>query len=143
MDHVAILKKEWGLLKKILSGQKTVESRWYKTQVAPWDKIFKGDVVYFKDSGRPVTLKAKVLDVHQYFVKDNKQALGLMKKYTLRDLGAADIPQEIRNYILNKKYAIFVLLSEISEVPAFNIDKTGYGMQSAWMCVGDINKVKV
>ena len=60
MDHVAIMKKSWGLTQKILSGQKKIESRWYKSKHPPWGKIGKGDIVYFKDSGEPVSVKTEV-----------------------------------------------------------------------------------
>ena len=32
MEHVAIMKKSWGLIEKILSEEKTAESHWYKTK---------------------------------------------------------------------------------------------------------------
>lgn len=51
MHHVAIMKPSWKLIPKILSGEKTIESRWYQTRRAPWNGIAAGDVVYFKDSG--------------------------------------------------------------------------------------------
>lgn len=60
MDHVAIMKKSWGLTQKILSGQKKIESRWYKSKHSPWGKIEKGDIVYFKDSGEPISIKTGV-----------------------------------------------------------------------------------
>lgn len=60
MDHVAIMKPSWGLLPKILSGQKVIESRWYSTRHLPWGKINPGDTTYFKNSGGPVTIKARV-----------------------------------------------------------------------------------
>lgn len=60
MEHVAIMKKSWGLTQKILSGQKKIESRWYKSKHSPWGKIGKGDIVYFKDSGDPVSIRAEV-----------------------------------------------------------------------------------
>ena len=60
MDHVAIMKKSWKLTEKILSGEKKIESRWYKSKYPPWGKIKKGDIIYFKDSGEPVSIKAKV-----------------------------------------------------------------------------------
>ncbi|MBI1972386.1 ASCH domain-containing protein, partial [Candidatus Woesearchaeota archaeon] len=44
MDHLAILKKKW--LEKILSGEKTIESRWYKQKITPYQKIAKGDTAY-------------------------------------------------------------------------------------------------
>ena len=66
VDHVAIMKKQWGLTEKVLTGEKTVESRWYKTKHTPWDKIKAGDSLYFKDSGEPVIVKAKVAKVLQF-----------------------------------------------------------------------------
>jgi len=54
------MRKSWGLLPKILTGEKTIESRWYKNKCSPWGKIKRGDVVYFKNSGEPVTIKAEV-----------------------------------------------------------------------------------
>ncbi len=66
MYHVAIMKKSWGLIPKILSGEKTIESRWYKTKRTPWDKVKPGDTVYFKNSGEPVTAKAQVSKVLQF-----------------------------------------------------------------------------
>ena len=35
MQHVAIMKKSWGLTDKILSGQKKIESRWYLSSFCP------------------------------------------------------------------------------------------------------------
>ena len=57
MDHVAIMKKSWGLTQKILTKQKKIESRWYKSKYSPWGKIEKNDFVYFKDSGEPIVRK--------------------------------------------------------------------------------------
>jgi len=39
MDHVAILSKKYELLDKIISGEKTIESRWYVNRIAPWNKM--------------------------------------------------------------------------------------------------------
>ena len=143
MDHVAILTKSWGLIPKILSGEKTIESRWYKTRRVPWDKIKKGDVVYFKNSGEPVRLKARVVKVDQHKVSNNKEALSLMRKYSINDLGTGEIPKEIKTYILGKKYAIFIHFDSVQEINPFNIDKTGYGAMSAWICTNNIRYIKL
>ena len=71
MDHVAIVRKSWKLTDKILSGQKTIESRWYASRRAPWNRIRAGETVYFKNSGEPVTIKADVEKVLQF---DNLKA---------------------------------------------------------------------
>ena len=61
MEHLAIMRKSWGLTKKILSGEKKIESRWYKSKYPPWGKIRSGEIVYFKDSGEPVSISICVL----------------------------------------------------------------------------------
>ena len=48
MEHVAIMKKSWGLTEKILTGAKKIESRWYKNKHTPWNRIKSGEIVYFK-----------------------------------------------------------------------------------------------
>ena len=143
MDHVAILKKEWVLLPKILEGTKTVESRWYKTRRVPWNKIKAGETVYFKDSGEPVTARAKVSKVMQYTINNNEDALELMQKHALADLGINTIPESVCQYIRDKKYAIFIWFTSIEKVKPFNIDKRGFGMQSAWLTLEDIVEIKV
>ena len=65
MDHLAIMKNN-GFLEKIESGEKAIESRWYKSQKTPYDIIKMGDQIYFKRSGKDVTLTSKVSRVIQF-----------------------------------------------------------------------------
>ena len=60
MHHLAILDKKRKLLQKIISGEKSIESRWYKLKKTPYGVIKAGDTIYFKDSGEPVAVKASV-----------------------------------------------------------------------------------
>lgn len=143
MQHIAIMKPAWKLLPKILSGEKTVESRWYKTRRTPWGKIKKGDTLFFKDSGKPVSVKSTVTKVEQFEINSNRQALEIMQKYALSDLGTDKLSPEIKDYIKNKNYAIFIHFNRTKRVKAFEIDKNGFGMQSAWICVENINSIKV
>lgn len=69
MDHVAIMSKASGFIDKILSGHKTIESRWYATRRPPWDRVHAGDTVYFKYSGgagERVKVRATVDRVQQF-----------------------------------------------------------------------------
>lgn len=143
MNHVAIMKKSWKLIPKILVGEKTVESRWYKAKVRPWDKIKSGDTLYFKDSGEPVTVKSKVTKVLQYKVSSNEEALKIMRRYAKEDLGLETVPEEIKDYIRSKKYAIFIFFDSVEKIKPFEINKTGFGNMSAWITVNDIKKIKV
>ena len=142
MDHVAIMKKSWGLLPKIITGEKTVESRWYKAKVAPWDRIGEGDTLYFKDSGAPITLKTKVIKVLQFEVESDGEALDIMKRFAQRNLGVSKIPRGVLNYILEKHYAILVFFDAVEEIEPFEIDKTGFGMMCAWISVPDVDGIK-
>ena len=60
MEHIAILSKKRKILDKIISGEKIIESRWYKFKKTPFEVISAGETVYFKESGEPVSAKAKV-----------------------------------------------------------------------------------
>ena len=80
MHHLAILDKKRKLLSKILSGEKTIESRWYMQKRTPWDKIKAGDTIFFKDSGEPVRVKAQVSEVQQFYLPETDVS-SLLKKY--------------------------------------------------------------
>ncbi len=150
MDHIAILRKAKiskgdNLLKDILDGAKTIESRWYVNKVSPWDRIQKGDTVYFKESGGPITAKAKAAKVLQFDNLNNQIIKEIIKSY-----GNAISPntscEQWDSWItkqIKKIYCILVFLNEVEKVSPFNIDKTGYGISSAWLAVGDIEKVRV
>lgn len=143
MEHVAIMKKSWGLTEKILTGQKKIESRWYKAKVAPWDRIKTGDAVYFKDSGEPVTIKATVENVIQFEGLNPTRVKEILAKYgDLDGIDKKDIPSYFELF-KNKNFCMLIFLKNPKEIEPFQIDKKGYGMMSAWMCVEDIGRVKI
>ncbi len=142
MDHIAIMKKSWGLTEKILTGQKRIESRWYRSKVAPWDQVKVGDTVYFKDSGEPVTVKASVEKVLQIDNLDPVVVKEILNKYgNLDGIGAKDTGSYYELF-KDKKYCILIFLNNPEKVEPFQIDKTGYGTMSAWMCIENIKSVR-
>jgi len=150
MDHIAILrkaklKKGDNLLKDILSGTKTIESRWYVNKIVPWDKIKIGDTVYFKESGSPIVAKALVSNVLQYSNLTPDLVATIITKY-----GKYISPKISLTEFLSwgekqtsKKYCILVFLEKVEEILPFNIDKTGFGISSAWLVIPDISKIKI
>lgn len=139
MDHIAILNKIWKLLPKIISGQKTIESRWYKVRTAPWDRIQAGDVVYFKDSGEPVTIRAEVEKALQYEDLTEQKIREILDEYGDR---IALSHEGYSKYYDDRRYCILIFLKNVQELDhPIQIDKTGYGNAAAWMCVGDIESV--
>ncbi|MBW2998047.1 hypothetical protein KY321_00780 [Candidatus Woesearchaeota archaeon] len=142
MDHLAIMRKSWGLTSKILTGEKKIESRWYKNKYQPWDRIKKGDNVYFKDSGSLVNIKCIVSKVLQYEDLTPARVADILNKYGSKDgLGVEDIPKFIEMF-KDKKYCMLIFLENAEEIEPFDIDKSGFGAMAAWISVENINEIK-
>lgn len=143
MHHIAIMKKSWGLTEKILGGEKKIESRWYKNKVRPWGKIKKGDVVYFKNSGEPVKIKADVGEVLQFENLTPKSVKNILNKYAKDDGIEKNKIQEFFELFKHKNYCMLIFLKNPIEIKPFDIDKTGFGAMAAWISVDDINQIKI
>jgi len=131
MDHVAIMRKSWGLLPKILSGEKTIESRWYKNKSAPWGKIKTGDTIYFKNTGEPVTVKVKVKGVKQIENLNPVMVREILEKYGKE--GGIDDIQKYNEMFKDKKYCLLIFLDKPGKIKPFEINKKGFGAMAAWM----------
>jgi|SRR3989344_2397276 len=167
MDHVAIMKKSWGLTEKILSGEKKIESRWYMARCAPWDRIKEGETVYFKDSGEPVKIKAKVGKVLQFADLNSAKVGEILEKYGEEDgleviksqepsvdivfsstSSEKTVPTRSLDTLAawklfkNKSYCILIFLKNPIRIKPFDIDKTGFGMMSAWITVKNIKQIR-
>ena len=138
MDHLAILAKQRKLLQKIIEGEKTIESRWYKSKKTPFGMIKAGDRVYFKDSGEPVTVIADVEKALFFEGVDEATIQKILKEYGKQIC--------IKNYDLQAykgiNYVTLVFLKNVKEIQPFDVDKTGYGVMAAWITVDNINKIK-
>jgi ASC-1-like (ASCH) protein len=142
MEHIAIMKKSWRLIPKILSGEKKIESRWYSVQCAPWNRIKRGETVYFKDSGEPVTMKAEVENVLQFSDLTPNKVKELLHHYAHDDgLADDDLPKFIELFE-HKRYCMLIFLKNPQKIKSFEINKKGFGLMAAWMCVEDVGTVK-
>ena len=141
MDHLAIMDKRKKLLEKIVSGGKTIESRWYVNRVSPWNKIKKGEVVWFKNSGEKVTLKAGVKRVMQFDELNPNKTLKILNKYG-KEIGFSK--NQYKNWAensLKKHYCILVFLSNPKPIKPFEINKKGFGVSTAWISIDDIRRI--
>jgi ASC-1-like (ASCH) protein len=141
MEHIAIMKKSWKLIDKILSGQKKIESRWYKSKHPPWNQIKPGEIVHFKNSGEPVTVKAEVGKVLQFSDLNMVRIKEILEQYGgAGGLGIKNIPKFIE-MVKHKKYCLLVFLKNPLQIKPFDIDKKGFGNMAAWICVDDVSKI--
>ncbi len=142
MEHLAIMKKSWGLLPKILNGDKKIESRWYMAKFAPWNKIKPNDIIYFKNSGEPVTVKAEVEKVLQFEDYDDKQLKDILERYG-EGICFNDPLSEVLEWAEKRKYCILIFLKNPQKIEPFGINKKGFGNACAWICTDNINKIKL
>lgn len=141
MEHLAIMKKSWNLARKILSCKKKIESRWYCSKRAPWDKIKEGEIIYFKDSGEPVTIRAEVEKVLQFSDLTPEKVKDILGKYG-KEIGIENNAEAFGRY-KDKKYCLLIFLKNPQKVAPFQINKKGFGMMSAWICVEKIGGIKI
>ena len=143
MQHLAIMRKSWGLTRKILTGQKKIESRWYKNKYQPWNQIKVGEIVFFKDSGEAVTIKATVGKVIQFSDLTPLKVQEILEKYGLDDGIAKEDAPKYLGMFKDKKYCLLIYLENPEKITPFQIDKTGFGAMSAWITVKDIRDIRV
>lgn len=141
MDHLAILDKKRKLLAKIISSEKTIESRWYKAKVVPWDRIKKGETVYFKESGEAVSVRATVAEMLQFYLPTTNVS-ELLQKYGKEICFAEKDFSKLVAWCSQRKYCILIWLAQVQQIELFEIDKTGFGMMAAWMTMEDIERIK-
>lgn len=141
MHHVAIMNRSWKLIPKILSGEKTIESRWYKTKRIPWNSVKNGDTIFFKDSGDLVTLQATVGRVIQIEDYTQQQLRFILKKYGGSPGICFSKPRLAYAWAKDKNYAILIFLKDPRPVKPFQITKAGFGSGCAWITVKNIKEI--
>ncbi len=143
MHHVAIMKKSWGLLPKILDGEKVIESRWYKNRTLAWDKVQKGDTIFFKNSGEPVTVRASVSRVLQFSDLTPKKVKEILQEYGQKDgIAQADLPHYAQMF-KDKRYCLLIFLSGVKAIKPFDVTKKGFGAMASWLTVKNIDSIKI
>ena len=143
MDHVAIMKKSWKLIPKILDGRKKIESRWGVNKCAPWGKVKTGDRVYFKNSGEPVTIVAEVSKIKEFENISYEKVIEIFKKYGGDDGISINNLDNMVSWAREKRYCTLIYLKNPKKIKPFEINKKGFGMACAWLCVDDIDKIKI
>ncbi|MDE1970446.1 MAG: hypothetical protein KGI50_02595 [Patescibacteria group bacterium] len=136
MHHVAIMNPSWKLIPKIISGEKSIESRWYRTKRTPWNRIKKGDAVFFKNSGAPVLARADVCDIMQFVIRGACDAEDIILNYG-KEICLVENDPSLWHAI--PRYCILVRLGHPCAVSMpFHINKKGFGCGAAWLTIPDI-----
>lgn len=104
----------------MLQGKKTIESRFSKNKIAPYQKIAPKDTVFIKESGGPIvgffTVKEVLFfDLKQIDIRDIKE------KYNERILATEDFWRQKES----SNYATLLKIENLTSIKPFKIDKKG------------------
>ncbi|MDB5083011.1 MAG: hypothetical protein JWP00_4935 [Chloroflexi bacterium] len=124
-NHIAILSHK-SVLDKILSGDKTIESRFSRVKSVPFGQIFAGDLVYFKLSGGPVLGRARISRVEEYDNLSPRQIEELAQRYQLQLALSVDFLARK----MESKFASLLFLEEVEPCEPWNYKQEG---RSGWI----------
>jgi len=150
VEHLAILrksniKKGDNLLGEILSGKKTIESRWYVHKSVPWGKVKPGETIYFKESGYPVSARGKISNVlfFENLGPDLIKEIIIKYGHKIAPSFAQEALFEWGRGLVKKRYCIIIFLTDVVPIKPFKINKKGFGMSSAWIVTPKIEELRL
>lgn len=118
MQHIAILRQPF--FNMVISGEKTIESRWSMHKVAPYGKVGVGDEILLKETGKNVTATAKVKDV-KYYELTPEMVEEIRIKYG-KQIGT-DKSEDWKD-TLQKKYCTLIWLEDVKHISPIKVQKS-------------------
>jgi hypothetical protein len=140
MDHVVYLDAQAKELDALLSGQKTMLIRGATGRKIPHGRVQAGDVLYLINNNAEGMVRARAVVasvIHsdrlseaesRALVAQHQPALCLTEKQVARWAG--------------KRYLVLIEVAGVEPLPAFAIDKSGYGSMDDWLPVEKIAAVR-
>ena len=128
MKHVAILKQPF--FDMILSGEKTIESRFSMNKIVPFNKVSIGDEIYLKQTGKQVTAKAEV-DKVQYY-----QLTPEMAEQIRKDFGKQIGTDKFEDWetTRNKRYCTLIWLKNVKKISPVEVPRSN---GAGWLLLED------
>jgi ASC-1-like (ASCH) protein len=122
--HIAIMSEPY--LSHLLSGQKTIESRFTLNKITPYKNVNVGDVVLLKHGpivGYFIVKWVKTFDLTEYPIEE------IAKKYS----EALCVDDEFWRANRHKKYATLLGVSDVHKLTPLRIEKHD---RRAWLTLG-------
>ncbi|TDX04020.1 hypothetical protein EV647_2277 [Kribbella sp. VKM Ac-2566] len=124
--HLAIMTEPY--LSKVCTGEKYIESRLTKVNIAPFERASADDIVLFKRSGGAITAMALVEDTHFEYLSPREGPKSLAERYA-DGLGYEPGYLETK---MQARFASLLWLREVRTVPKIALAKRG---RQAWITV--------
>lgn len=116
--HLGIFTQDY--LTYMLEGKKTIESRFSKNKIAPYEKITKDDIVFVKKSGGNVIAYFTIKEVLFFDLKETP--IEQIKEKYNKDLCLDDTFWENKKEC---KFATLIFIDQLIKVKPFSINKKG------------------
>lgn len=128
MKHLAVVRQPFYDL--ILSGEKTIESRWSLNRCAPYQKVEAGDMIFFKLPGKSITATAQVEKV-KFFELSPQLADKIKNEY-----GSQIAIDKFQNWeeCRKKKFLTLIWLRDVKTISPCSFNKKG---RAGWVCKAD------
>lgn len=124
--HLALMQGEF--LELILSGEKSIESRFTKNRIAPVGNIQAGDLVLFKQVGRELFAVGLVEKAKDGVLDDAAWA------YVRRHADDIGIDEEYIEYKSDAQYYVLVWVKDVHLIPPMRLEKRD---RRAWVVLRD------
>lgn len=105
----------------IMSGDKTIESRFSINKCSPYGKAKKNDIVFIKETGKSICSYSIVSDVKYYSKEEKNLDLELLKANYSKEICAID--NNFWQDRINKNYASLLWITEPKTIIPFSIEK--------------------
>lgn len=112
--HLAIFSREG--VAQILSGKKTIETRFSQKRIPPYGLVSVGDIVYIKPSGEDVIGQFKVVKVIYFEGLTEDDWLGIRRNFGKKlSLGSPELNEDYFNKRAKARYGTIIFLDEVEQ----------------------------
>ena len=126
MQHIAISRQPF--FDMVLSGEKTIESRWSMNKVAPYGRVSVGDEILLKETGKDVTATAIVKAVKYYEL--TPEIVEEIRLHYGNQIGT-DKFKDWKS-TLHKRYCTLIWLSHVREIEPIKVKRSN---GAGWLIV--------
>src|SRR3989344_2137237 len=113
--HLAILSKPG--IERILSGQKTVETRFSKHKIPPFNEVHTGDIVYIKETGKDIVGQFTVKSVISFETLQEQDWEHIKKSYAKElSLGSEDLDDKFFKTHKTSNFGTVIFISKVEQL---------------------------
>lgn len=116
--HLAIVSQPF--YSYMISGEKTIESRFSINKCSPYKKVKSKDIMFIKESGKPITAYLTIEKVKFFSKEDNLDLNNLKQKYA-KEICAFD--DSFWNDRIGKNYVSLMWITNPISITPFSIEK--------------------